>query len=142
MAVTPSYWHSWKGKILKAISINDAYTWTEIKEKSGLAPDELNTALSELYELNHIIKEDNSYRILTPSLIKEYTEYDAYIRKQTEIKKGITPEQVQKARIWLKKYKDYKKEKKIEGTIIEKMINLFFLNIGCGYGKIKCKIMI
>lgn len=129
MVVTPSYWHSWKGKILRAISIDGARTWNDIQQKSGLEPDDLNTALSELYELNYIIKEGDSYKILSNSLRKEYSEYDAYLKKGSKSNRVSTPEQVQKVRIWLKKYKAYKEDKKIEGTIIEKLFNMCFLNL-------------
>lgn len=130
MVVTPIYWHSWKGQILRAISIDGAKTWNEIQEKSGLEPDELNTALAELFELNHIKKRRNLYTIINVDIIKEYKEYDSFLKKESQPNRIFTPEQVQKTRIWLNKYKTYKEEKKIGGTIIESFFNLFLINLG------------
>lgn len=58
----PKFWGSWKGRVLKAIVVDGARKWDEIRELTGLSEESLNTALSELYDVDAIWKEnDGSY---------------------------------------------------------------------------------
>ena len=72
MPVTPRYWGSWKGLILKAIAINDARTWSEIRASTGLDTGKLNKTLSELLASNLLSKTGDTYWIEDYNLYKEY----------------------------------------------------------------------
>jgi len=69
------YWDSWKGQIIEAIVTNGALTWKELQHATGLSKDALNTALSEMYELNQIEKTiEGKYRVCR-ELYEEYTQF-------------------------------------------------------------------
>ncbi|MGV9170534.1 MAG: hypothetical protein ACOC38_11415 [Promethearchaeia archaeon] len=34
----PTYWGSWKGRVVKAIAVNGTRTWNEIRYQTGLSP--------------------------------------------------------------------------------------------------------
>ncbi|MFB0523478.1 MAG: phosphatidylserine/phosphatidylglycerophosphate/cardiolipin synthase family protein [Candidatus Bathyarchaeia archaeon] len=58
----PKFWGSWKGRVLKAIVVDKATKWEEIRELTGLSEESLNTALSELFDAHIITKHyDGSY---------------------------------------------------------------------------------
>ena len=44
------YFGSWKGRIIKAIAIDGARTWEEIRESTGLYRTTLNEVMSELFD--------------------------------------------------------------------------------------------
>lgn len=71
----PRFWGSYKGRIIKSISIDGARTWDDIQELTGLNPRAINTVLSELFNLDAIYKtSDNEYRVAKDL----YLEYKAY----------------------------------------------------------------
>lgn len=71
----PTYWGSWKGRIVKAIAIDRAFTWAELKELTGLSTRSLNHALSELIDEKAITKnEEGEYRV-SVELYKEYRKF-------------------------------------------------------------------
>ena len=78
----PRHWGSWKGRVIKAIVIDDAQTWDEIRDFTGLSSDSLNVALSELYEMK-ILKRgrDGTYRV-KKAIYDEYWGYIAEPRHQ------------------------------------------------------------
>jgi len=76
MSREPKYLNSWKGTVLKAIIIDNAKTWSDIKYHSQLSENDLNRALAELYDLKLIIKKkDNTYQVTNPQIITEYRQY-------------------------------------------------------------------
>ena len=75
MVKEPKYFNSWKGKILKALIIDDVSSWKELQKLTGLKETELNTAISELLTLEVIYKYNKEYYIKDPILIQEYTEF-------------------------------------------------------------------
>ncbi len=72
----PPYYDSWKGRVLQAISVENIRDWNGISEYTQLTPDNLNLALSELYDL-HIItrKEDCLYWISDKDIYHQYRSY-------------------------------------------------------------------
>ena len=69
--MTSRYWGSWKGQVIKAISIDRASTWSEIRDATGLSEYSLNTALSEMFDAGLLEKIDGNYRV-SYDLYKEY----------------------------------------------------------------------
>ena len=65
MAKEPRYYGSWKGRIIKAIAIDRAQTWTAIRDKTGLSPKTLNKVLSELFDGKVIEKDSDGNVSLT-----------------------------------------------------------------------------
>ncbi|MHA1712700.1 MAG: hypothetical protein ACTSW4_01445, partial [Candidatus Ranarchaeia archaeon] len=60
----PRYWGSWKGRVIKAISIDGARTWEEIRDHTGLWLQTLKAVLRELFNAKAIEKrEDATYRV-------------------------------------------------------------------------------
>jgi len=71
----PKFWGSWKGSILKAIIIDGAKYWGDIRHITGLQPETLNIALSELFDKGIIQKNfDESYWV-HPRIYKMYKKY-------------------------------------------------------------------
>ena len=54
----PRYWGSWKGRVIKAIVIDGAHTWNEIRDLTELSPDTLNTVLAEMFNLKILDKNE------------------------------------------------------------------------------------
>lgn len=63
MMSEPAYWGSWKGRVIKAIAVEYAQTWSDIQAVTGLSEHSLNTALSELYDAGVLENVDGRYRI-------------------------------------------------------------------------------
>jgi DNA-binding Lrp family transcriptional regulator len=60
----PRYWGSWKGRVISAIvTAGDEQTWTELHEKTGLAPTSLNRVLAELFQDQAIIKKEEGIQV-------------------------------------------------------------------------------
>ena len=76
----PKYWGSWKGDVIKAISIDDAKTWGDLLIQTGLSDDDLKQTLSELFKTKEIkkkfVKGKTHYRVLR-ELYHEYREHFA-----------------------------------------------------------------
>jgi len=73
----PVYWGSWKGRIIKAISIDRAFSWEALRDITGLSPQSLNETLSELYDTQAIYKNDNGEYRVARGLFDEYWSYFA-----------------------------------------------------------------
>jgi hypothetical protein len=67
----PTFWGSWKGRVVKAIAVDHAQTWSDIQEVTGLSEYSLNTALSELYDAGVLKNVDDRYRV-SYDLYQEY----------------------------------------------------------------------
>jgi phosphatidylserine/phosphatidylglycerophosphate/cardiolipin synthase-like enzyme len=79
----PVYWGSWKGRIIKAITIDRAYTWELLRDLTGLSPTSLNQALSELYDAQAIYKNDKGEYRVNIELYKEYMNYFKNLEEET-----------------------------------------------------------
>jgi len=71
----PKYWGSWKGRVIKAIVLDGARAWNDIRDLTGLSPSSLNVALSEMFDAGILKKKtDGTYRV-SPQIYKEYAEF-------------------------------------------------------------------
>jgi hypothetical protein len=68
----PTFWRKWKGLVIKAIVVDGAREWSDLLNFTGLSPEALNTALSELYALQ--IVEKNTYWVKY-EIYKEYRDF-------------------------------------------------------------------
>ena len=63
----PTYWGPWKGRVIKAIAIDGARTWTEIRDQTGLSTKSFQRVLAELFQYETIEKrsegKDAEYRL-------------------------------------------------------------------------------
>jgi hypothetical protein len=71
----PRFWGSWKGRVVKAITVNDARTWDEIRDLTGLSPMSLNRALYELFELGVLEKMSSGTYKVGHDIGKEYKSF-------------------------------------------------------------------
>ncbi len=85
----PTYWGSWEGQIIKAIAVDGARTWADIRDHTGLSPKSLNTALRQLLISESVVKvmsgEETIYRVAY-NLYKEYQEYFGKSRGATRVR--------------------------------------------------------
>lgn len=72
----PPYYGSWKGRVLEAIAVENIRDWNGILDYTQLTPENLNTALSELYELKTITRKDDGLYWIDDTNI--YHQYRAY----------------------------------------------------------------
>jgi phosphatidylserine/phosphatidylglycerophosphate/cardiolipin synthase-like enzyme len=75
MPEEPRYWGSWKGRVVKAIAVDGARTWTEIRDGTGLSPKSLNRVLAELFDAKMLEKRGESEYRVAYELYKTYQEY-------------------------------------------------------------------
>jgi phosphatidylserine/phosphatidylglycerophosphate/cardiolipin synthase-like enzyme len=72
----PPFYGSWKGRVLEAIAVENIRDWKGILEYTQLFPENLNKAISELYQLDVISKqEDGLYWIEDIVLYHQYRSY-------------------------------------------------------------------
>jgi hypothetical protein len=71
----PRFWGSYKGRVIKSISIDGARTWKDIQELTGISPKTLNIVLHELFDLKAITGANNKEYRVALDLYKEYKEY-------------------------------------------------------------------
>lgn len=80
---------SWKGRVIKAISVDGAKTWEEIRESTGLNPKYLNIVLRELFDAGVLkkVNDDKEYKV-EYNLYKKYKDYYENIiaDEKTEVK--------------------------------------------------------
>lgn len=58
----PPFYNSWKGRVLEAIALENIRDWLGIQEYTQLTRENLNRAISELYNLDIIEKrKDDGY---------------------------------------------------------------------------------
>jgi phosphatidylserine/phosphatidylglycerophosphate/cardiolipin synthase-like enzyme len=118
LSYSPIYWHSWKGQFLKAIIIDGANTWDLLFLKTELLDYQLNTALSELYDLDIIKKENDQYFVKDKRIMNDYLEFYNHQIK-TPLKTNLNKsEKVKKLREWLTNLRDYIRSRNAEETII------------------------
>ena len=104
MSKEPRYWGSWKGRVVKAIAVDRAQTWSEIRDHTGLTPDTLNKVLSELYDAKVIEKDQDSKYWVSKPLYKEYKEYfDSQIAPKESVKIEISEEEQRDLISWIDK---------------------------------------
>ena len=75
MSKQPDFIGTWKGEIIKAIAVDGAKTWEEIRETTKLSPKNLNIALQELHTLEIITKQDKGNYRVEYALYKKYTAF-------------------------------------------------------------------
>jgi phosphatidylserine/phosphatidylglycerophosphate/cardiolipin synthase-like enzyme len=77
MAVTePPFYNSWKGRVLEAIALDNIRDWIGIQEYTQLTAENLNKALSELYNLDIIERNENgTYWIKDIEVVHLYRDY-------------------------------------------------------------------
>lgn len=71
-----TYWGSWKGRVVKAIAVDQAQTWSDLQAATGLSEQSLNTAISELYNAGVLERFHGRYR-LSSNIYQEYRDYFA-----------------------------------------------------------------
>lgn len=86
-AKEPTYWGSWKGRVIRAIAISRAQTWSEIREQTGLSEKSLNRVLKELYDVDAIHQNPKGTYWVEHDLYDQYAEYF----KEQETKKEKSP---------------------------------------------------
>jgi len=88
----PRYWGSWKGRVIKAIALDGAKTWDDIRDLTGLSSKSLNKALSEMFDARVLEKSDGVYRVS----YELYKEYRDFFDRQRMSEEPITKEADQK----------------------------------------------
>ena len=72
----PPYYGTWKGRVLEAIALENIRDWLGIQEYTQLTKENLNKAISELYNLDIIErKEDRAYWIKDIEVVHLYRDY-------------------------------------------------------------------
>ncbi len=72
----PPFYGSWKGRVLEAIAVENIRDWKGILEYTQLLPENLNKAISELYQLEVIERQDDGlYWIKDIVLYRQYRLY-------------------------------------------------------------------
>lgn len=71
----PKFWGTYQGRIIKAITIDGARTWEDLRELTGFNPRTINGVLSELFNNNAIYKIDNGEYRVAKDLYSEYKSY-------------------------------------------------------------------
>jgi len=110
-AHTPLFWGSWKGRVIKAIVIDSAETWSEILDSTGLSSESLNTALSELYAFDVILKTEEETYAVEPTVCNQYKEFfklPGIAGTQKTAAEFPTQRRDELAK-WIDKWKDVKK---------------------------------
>lgn len=54
------YWGNWKGRVIKAIAVDGAQTWDDIRNQTGLTPQSLNQSIAQLMSMKILEKIENS----------------------------------------------------------------------------------
>lgn len=109
------YLGTWKGRVIKAIAVDGAKTWNEIREKTGLNPKSLNIVLRELFNAKAIehVKNNEGKTIGYRVEYNLYKLYDKYYKTEKEDKKVPIikiAENVQKElRQWIDNWKEAKR---------------------------------
>lgn len=69
------YWGSWKGRVIKAISIDGVFAWEEIRDLTGLSSQSLNQVLAELFDAKALYKNEAGQYRVNYELYKQYNDY-------------------------------------------------------------------
>ncbi len=69
----PRYWDSWKGRILRAIILDNATTWKDVKNRSGLEQRKMFKVVRELDKAGVLeYSKDSGFRIMDEDLSRAY----------------------------------------------------------------------
>ena len=112
MPEEPIYWGSWKSRVLKAISIDGARTWDDIRNQTGLSHQSMKKVFSELFDEEVLIKIETE----TPAVYRVVPEvYHAYRAYFDQAEKGakigavdIAPENQRSLASAIGTWKDWK----------------------------------
>lgn len=121
----PRFWGSWKGRVIKAIAIDGAKTWDEIRDFTGLHAKSLKTALAELYELGVLTRTDGIYSV-SHDIDQEYKAILHHFersedRANTTSHVKFSQEKQQKLVSWIDRWR------KLKGLTFPLEANHFFL---------------
>lgn len=113
MKSEPRFWGSWKGRVIKAIVQDNARTWFEIRDLTGLSPKSLNIALAEMFDLRIVEKREDTYRVV-PEIYKEYREFlksgNIHAKRALDSPPVKFSEEKQKALVdWIDQWRQVKK---------------------------------
>jgi phosphatidylserine/phosphatidylglycerophosphate/cardiolipin synthase-like enzyme len=84
MSKEPRYWGSWKGRVIRAIAIDRAQTWAEIRDLTGLSPKSLNRVLAEMFDAEVLEKDREGEYWVTKELYREYVDF--FAEQEAEVK--------------------------------------------------------
>jgi phosphatidylserine/phosphatidylglycerophosphate/cardiolipin synthase-like enzyme len=109
----PIYWGSWKGRVVKAISIDGARTWDDIRNQTGLSHTSMKKVFSELFDEEVLIKIETEapaiYRVV-PEVYHAYREYIDQIEEDVRIDSvEIAPESQRSLASAIGEWKDWKR---------------------------------
>lgn len=89
----PRYWGSWKGRVIKAIVLDGARTWEDIRDLTGLSVKSLKRALFEMYDMGILEKRIGGVYRVSREIYKEYRDF---FEKQGISEESVTRETDQK----------------------------------------------
>jgi len=75
MREEPKYWGSWKGRVIKAIVLDGAKTWNDIRDLTGLSSRSLNRALFEMFDAGILEKGIGGVYRVSHEIYNEYREF-------------------------------------------------------------------
>lgn len=76
--------NSWKGQVLRALIIDNAKTWFDLKFFTNLSKEALNTSLSELYQLKIIENRNDQYFVVDRELVLEYLNFNKLFEQNSQ----------------------------------------------------------
>jgi phosphatidylserine/phosphatidylglycerophosphate/cardiolipin synthase-like enzyme len=111
----PPYLGSWKGRVLEALAVYNVRYWDNLLVFTELTPDSLNTALSELFDLNILTITDDGGYWVEESVYHQYRSFfvnvpieeDLRTQAPSPIPKEVLLEDENIAR-WVRKWRDFK----------------------------------
>ena len=103
----PKFWGSWKGRVIKAIVVDNAHHWNEIRDSTGLFEKPLNKALAELFNSGYLHKRDADGTYWVTDNI--YREYNEFFNKQKTVSPTKFSEEKQKDLVdWIDQWREVK----------------------------------
>lgn len=109
MSGEPRYWGSWKGRVVRAIAVDRAQTWNEIRDQTGLSPLTLNKVLSELFDAKAIEKDTDSRYWVSKELYKAYKDYvDKHEPPAESVRVKITEAEQKDLVTWIDSWREVK----------------------------------
>ena len=86
----PKYWGSWKGRVIRAIAIDNARKWEEIRDITGLSPMSLNRALYEMFDRGILEKTNSGIYKVSSNIEKKYRAFCDKFEKPNDSMKDFT----------------------------------------------------
>lgn len=108
MPEEPTYWGSWKGRVIKAIALDRIQTWPEIREITGLSQRALNRVLKELYDVKAIYQNPKGTYWVETDLYAQYARYFKSAPKKERAPKFEEKDQ-ENLVLYIDQWKDLKK---------------------------------